>query len=159
MWALEWEGKVVVVDAGLELLLREALQPRVARFPWSKRDAPRHLPVEPQAVVGRRRADGDIAGGGHHPAANIEAHRAHGHGTGVSIGQENRADGHAVAVVDVGRDRHQFDAGKAGRVHDLRIDGLFDLVQQVGREEQSHRDGADLLRMQRVVALPRILGR
>src|SRR3989442_5448955 len=50
-------------DDRLELLLRQALEPRVARFPWSKRHAPGHLPVEAQAILGRRRADGDIAGG------------------------------------------------------------------------------------------------
>ena len=85
-------------------------------------------------------------------AANVEANRAHGHGARFGIGKEDRADWHAIPVVDVGRDRDQFDTSKAGGIDDLGIDGVLDLVEQVRREEEPHRSDPDLLGMECVVA-------
>jgi hypothetical protein len=80
------------------------------------------LPESPWPTQGRNTC-------GSREATNVEADGTHGYGARLSIRQEYRADGHAVAVVNVGRDRHQLDAGKAGGIDDLGIDGLLDLVE------------------------------
>src|ERR1700732_2961085 len=41
-------------DDRFELLLRQALEPRAAHLARSERDAPRHLPIDPQPILLRR---------------------------------------------------------------------------------------------------------
>ena len=140
-------------DDRLELVLRQVFEACAADLAGSKCDSACDLPIEAQPILRRRRAYRHATRGAHHSAANVEADGTHGHGARLSIRQEHGADGHAVAVVNVGRDRHQLDAGKAGRIHDLGINGLLDLVEQVGREEQAYRHRPDFLRVQRVITL------
>src|SRR6266571_3350186 len=59
--------------------------------------------------------------------------------------------------MDVRRDRHQPDPGKAGGIHDLGIDRFFNFVEEVGRKEKPDGHRAGVLRLHVVEALTRIL--
>src|SRR5437016_4759054 len=94
-------------DDGFEFLLAQMLQTRTADLPRTEGDPPGHRAVEAQPIIRRCGRDGHVAGGRHHAATNVVADGSHSYGTGLRIGQEHCPDGHAVAVMDIRRDRDQ----------------------------------------------------
>src|SRR5205807_2765058 len=99
--ALDVEGGAAADDR-LEFVARQVLEWRAAHLARPKGDSPRHLAVEPQAIVGRRGRDRHLARGTHHSATNVKTYGAHRHRTGVGIREQHGSNRHAVSVVHVG---------------------------------------------------------
>ncbi len=136
----------------LKLLVRQP--PELLTLPPEPHVHPRHhRAVKLQPPLRRRRLRLHPRPRRHHPAADVVAHRPHGDRAVLRVGDEDAADGDAVAVVRVGRDDDHADAGEARGVDDLPVENLLGRFEELRREEEADAYVARVLRVEFVEAL------
>src|SRR6266516_2468596 len=100
-----------------------------------------HRSVKLKSFLWRCHVPGNSRASRHHTAADVIPHRSK---AKCTVGDKHTANGNSIAYVHIRCDADKFDTWKLCGVDDLLINIILDLLQELGSQEQAHRDIACL---------------